>query len=111
MCGVRNPGKLRPSYDVGAFPQMSAKEGEVSSALLRQRGPEVAAVVDAEFAHRSVYVGLDGSRGEHERFGDLGVSQPAGSELHHLCLAWGELDGVAIDPFNRERLGALLCGL
>jgi hypothetical protein len=25
-----------------------------------------------------------------------------------LCLAWGEFDRGAIDPFDRERLGALL---
>jgi hypothetical protein len=33
----RNPGKLRPSCDVGVFPQMSTNQGRGSSALLSSR--------------------------------------------------------------------------
>jgi len=40
-CRWRNPGKLRPSYDVGVFPQMRANQGTGVRALLsRESGPE-----------------------------------------------------------------------
>ena len=33
-CSWRNPGKLRPSYDAGVFPQMRANQGRGACALL-----------------------------------------------------------------------------